>query len=295
MTPPLPPKLHLIANLWTLWDHPSSGREWSLERKIVAIKQAGFDGFTFRLDKQHGRLARKHGLGTVGFITPEKSSDFAGLIGRNAEAGARRINVHLGRHDTPVDEAIRMAVRLVEEGEKQGVACDIETHRNTCTETPEKTYSIAAGYRRITGRLLPLTWDFSHFAVVKHLVAPFSDRLIVDRALVQSSRQFHFRPFNGHHCQVPVSGRAGRFTPEFREWLPMLEATIGTWLQADQTGADLYVCPEMGPVRGGYNLASLPRSWDEAKRLKSVIQKAWADLLRTRNSAKRNIRRPARV
>ena len=36
---------------------------------------------------------------------------------------------------------------------------------NTCTETPEKLCAIAAGYKKSTGRLLPITWDFSHLSL----------------------------------------------------------------------------------------------------------------------------------
>jgi hypothetical protein len=274
------PRLHLIANLWTLWDHPSAKREWSLERKIAAIKDAGFDGFTFRLDREHGRLAQKHGLLTIGFISSRNPAEFPTLIRQNIDGGARRINVQLGDHDTPVEKATRLAIQIIEEGEKRGVPCDIETHRDTCTETPEKTYAIAAGYKRATGRLLPMTWDFSHFAVVKHLTPPFWERLIESPELVRHARQFHFRPFNGHHCQVPVTNPAGEISRELKQWLPMLDKTLETWLQRKQDRIELYACPEMGPIRDGYNLAQLPNSWSEAQILRAIIARAWKKAIR---------------
>jgi len=289
---PAAPRLHLIANLWTLWDHPSVNREWSLEKKIAAIKDAGFDGFTFRLDREHGRLAQKHGLLTIGFISSGNPAEFATLIRQNIDGGARRINVQLGDHDTPVEKATRLAIRIIEEGEKHGVPCDIEVHRDTCTETPEKTYAIAAGYKRATGRLLPMTWDFSHFAVVKHLAPPFWERLIENPKLVQHARQFHFRPFNGHHCQVPVTNRTGRISPELRQWHPLLEKTLETWLRGKQDGVDLYACPEMGPVRGGYNLTQLPNSWREAQLLRGIIARAWKIALRAKTSTRSSHQRP---
>lgn len=276
------PRLHLIASLWTLWDHPSAGREWSLEKKITAIKEAGFDGFAAQLDREHGRLAQKHGLVTIGFIYSSNPAEFATLIRLNVDGGARRINVQLGGHDTPVEKATRLAIRLIEEGEKQGVPCDIETHRGTCTETPEKTYAIAAAYRKATGRLLPITWDFSHFAVVKHLAPPFWEPLIESPALIQHARQFHFRPFNGHHCQVPVTTPAGKLSPEVKEWHPVLEQSFATWLRGKQDDVDLYACPEMGPVRGGYNLPHLPNSWRDARVLRGMIAEAWKKALRSR-------------
>ena len=40
-------KIVHIANLWSLNGHPSPKREWSLERKIKAVAEAGFDGIIF--------------------------------------------------------------------------------------------------------------------------------------------------------------------------------------------------------------------------------------------------------
>jgi hypothetical protein len=270
-----PPRIQHITNLWTLWDYPGTKKEWSLERKIVAIKEAGFDGFSYGLEKEHARLAIKHELTAIGYIASAKPSEFKTLIKRNMEGGALRINVQLGNHDTPVESAVRMAVMMVEDGEALGVACDIEVHRDTCTETPEKAYAIAAGYKKATGRLLPMTWDFSHISVVKHLAPPYWERLLVSPKLIQHARQFHFRPFNGHHCQVPVTNGKGRLSVELEQWLPFLRKTIDTWLAVDQDGREMYACPEMGPTRGGYNLAQLPNSWEDAKVLRGIIAKTW--------------------
>jgi len=276
---PAPPRLRTFANLWSLWDYPSAGREWSLERKFAAVKEAGFDGIAAALDREHGRLAVRHGLCTIGYISSSNPSEFRAKILENGEGGALRINVQLGDHDTPVDKAVRMAVRIVEDGERLGVPCDIEIHRDTCTETPEKTYAIAAGFRRATGRLMPMTWDLSHIAVVKHLAPPYWKRLIVNPRLIQHSCQFHFRPFNGHHCQVPVTNGSKGLSLEFKQWLPVLSKTLETWLAVDQGGREFFACPEMGPVRGGYNLSQLPNSWADAKVLQGIIRKQWAKAL----------------
>lgn len=273
------PRIRHICNLWSLTHYPDAKKEWSLERKVEAIKEAGFDGFTSLLGPEHGRLAERFGLCTIGYFAAGKASEFKSLILQNRDAGALRINVQLADHDTPVDKAIALAVRVVEEGDRHGVPCDIEVHRDTCTETPEKTYAIAAGFKKATGRLLPMTWDFSHLSVVKHLSPPYADRLIQDLKLIRNARQFHFRPFNGHHCQVPVTDGRGNQSHEFKLWLPFLEEVIRTWLAGGQSGVDFFACPEMGPVVGGYNLAALPNSWEDAKVLRGIIQKTWKKCL----------------
>lgn len=283
---PTPPRLTSLCNLWTLWDHPPGGRAWSLERKIAAIKDAGFDGFSCLLDRSHGKLAERYGLRTVGYISSSDPKEFRALVARNIEGGAVRINVQLGDHDTPVAKAVKMAIQMVAEGDKQGVPCDIEVHRDTCTETPEKLYAIVDEYRQATGRLLPVTWDFSHLAVIKHLAPPYWPRLLVRPPLVQHARQFHFRPFNGHHCQVPVTNAGRGRSIEFKQWWPTVERTLQTWLAVNQNGNELFVCPEMGPVRGGYNLSALPNSWEDCKVLRREIAAAWRIALKSYRYAK---------
>lgn len=277
---PAAPRLYFTANLWTLWDYPNPKKEWSLDQKLAAIKEAGFDGFTSLLDPELGALAEKHQLIPIGYFASAKPAEFRKLIQQNQDAGARRINVQLADHDTPVDKAVALAIRVVEEGEKLGIPCDIEVHRDTCTETPEKTYAIAAGFKKATGKLLPMTWDFSHLSVVKHLAPEnYAERLLVAPKLVQHARQFHFRPFNGHHCQVPVTDGAGKLSLEVTQWLPFAEAVYATILAGPQTGQEIYACPEMGPVRGGYNLAQLPSSWEDAKVLRGLLAKSWKKAL----------------
>ena len=270
-----PPQIQHFTYLWTLWDYPPSRKTWSLERSIAAVGEAGFDGFSSAVGREHARLAAKYGLKTIGYISSSKPSEFRTLIKRNREGGALRINVQLGNHDTPVASAVNMAARIIEDGDDLGVPCDIEVHRDTCTETPEKAYAIASGYKKATGRVLPMTWDFSHIAVVKHLAPPYWERLLINPGLIQGARQFHFRPFNGHHCQVPVTGKGRGLSPELVQWLPFLRKTIETWLAVNQDGHVMYACPEMGPVRGGYNLAQLPNSWEDAKVLRKIIAKTW--------------------
>ena len=275
MAPKLPPpRLQLIANLWTLWDYPSAKKDWSLERKLAAVKAAGFDGISTGLDERTGALAHQHGLCTVGYIASSKPAEFRSKILSNRDGGALRINVQLGDHDTPVERATRLALKIVADGDRLGVPCDIEVHRDTCTETPEKTYAIAAGFRKASGKLLPMTWDMSHLAVVKHLAPPYWERLFVQPKLIQHARQFHFRPFNGHHAQVPVTDGGGGLSEEFKQWLPVLDKTLETWLAVPQSG-DFFACPELGPVRGGYNLAQLPNSWEDAKLLGGIIRERW--------------------
>jgi hypothetical protein len=274
------PILRHIANLWTLVWHPSKGKEWALERKLRAVKDAGFDGFTAQLTPLHAKLADKLGLIRVGYFSSRNAREFSTLLRQQEEAGAVHINVQLGDHDTPTKTAVLLAERLLAEGRKLHLQIAVEVHRDTCTETPEKTYALADGYAKATGELLPMTWDFSHLSIVKHLLPPYWERLGVRPDLIQRAQQFHFRPFNGHHCQVPVTNGRGKLTPEFLDFVPFMEKVMETWLATATPGRELFAVPEMGPLWLGYNLHSLPSSWEDAKVLRVEIEKSWQRVLR---------------
>jgi len=274
------PVLRHIVNLWTLVWHPSKTREWTLERKLRAVKEAGFDGFTAQLTPKHAKLADQLGLMRVGYFASSNPREFAALLRSQKAAGALHVNVQLGDHDTPTPVAIRLARKLIAEGKRLGLEVAVEVHRDTCTETPEKTYALADGYEKATGELLPMTWDYSHIAVVKHLLAPFWPRLGVRPDLIQRAQQFHLRPFNGHHCQVPVTDGRGHLTPEFRDYVPFMERVMETWLGAATPGREFIAVPELGPLWIGYGLHSFPRSWDDAKVLRRQIEKSWRRALK---------------
>jgi hypothetical protein len=280
------PTLRQIANLWSLRDYPRTDAPWSIDAQLDAIKSAGFDGVTGQIGSGDGKRIKDRNLVFVGFVSSGDDKEFGDLLNIQKEAGARHVNVQLGDHDTPTAKALRLTHRLFEEADRIGaLEISIEVHRDTCTETPEKTYALADAYFAEAGRLLPITWDFSHFAVVKHLQPKdFPKRLLERKDLVIRACQFHFRPFNGHHCQIPVTQTDGSLTPELREWLPFVEDTLSLWLDGNaRTPREIFVVPEMGPTSSGYNLSGLPNSWEEAITLRPILEKIWRETLRNRN------------
>ena len=223
------------------------------------------------------------GLIFVGGMSSGIAAEFPRLLEELKQFGAHHINVQLADHDTFTPAALELALALMRDGKTLGVEPAIEVHRDTCTETPEKVYALAEAYQRATGELLPVSWDFSHPAVVKHLRPDnFASRLIVRPDLIQRAQQFHFRPFNGHHAQVPVTDGHGQLTQEVADWLPFAEAVFKCWLDGNRhTDREILVCPEMGPLVGGYNLSTLPNSWEDAKVLRAEIDRLWRKVLAT--------------
>ena len=273
------PKIQHMATLWTLTDYGGKKGEWSIDQKIKRIKKTGFDGFCGRVPDITAEHVKRHGLlfaatvdiGTVKEIRPKLKAI--------KEANARCVNVQLLDHDTPTERAVATARRVMEEADKLEMDVAIEVHRDTCTETPEKAYALAEGFEKAENRLMKMTWDFSHPAVIKHLSPPYWDRLAERIDLIQYAQQFHFRPFNGHHCQVPALGRSGKFTPEFLDWLEFADRVIACWLQAAEPGREMFVCPEQGS--GGYFLSVFGDRWKDVQAIRDEVDRVWRKQLKS--------------
>jgi hypothetical protein len=274
------PVLRHIANLWTLMQHPTREAEWTLDEKLTAIKAAGFDGVCWAPSPELHQGALDHGLIFVGGMASGNKSDFPQILADLKQYGAHHVNVQLAADPVLTPEALDLTLTLLEQAHALGLEPAIESHRGTCTETPEKHYALADAYRAATGQLLPTSWDFSHFAVVKHLVpSNFIAQLLVRPDLIQRAQQFHFRPFNGHHVEVPITDAKGNLTQEVRDWLPFAEALLNIWLEGNRnTDREIFICPELGPVEGGYALSTFPNSWEDAKILRVVIDDLWKKL-----------------
>lgn len=269
-----PPVLKQFAGLWTLMEQPSKDKEWSLEEKFKQAKKAGFDAVGSGPIPEVVPLCEKYGMDYVCYIDANAKTYKAKLEAAKATNPAR-INVQLCDHDTLPKEAVGVWIKLEEQARKMGLEVDLEVHRDTCTETPEKVYEIAELFKKATGRKLRFCWDFSHVAIIKHTYPPYADRLLVKPDLLQLARQFHFRPFNGHHCQIPATDGKGHETPEFKFYLEFIDALLACWLKGAKGGEVIYVCPEFGPLCSAYAISAFPNVWKDAIHLRARTEELW--------------------
>jgi hypothetical protein len=271
------PVLKQFAGLWTLTNQPSAAKPWSLEEKFKQAKQAGFDAMGGGTTPEVVPLCQKYGMEYVCYI--DGNEKYAERLAAAQATNPARINVQLLDHDTLPKDAVKLWLKLEAQAEKMGLNVDLEVHRDTCTETPEKVYEIADRYEKATGKKIRFCFDFSHIAVVKHLNPPYAERLLVRPDLVQLSRQTHFRPFNGHHCQVPATDSKGQETKEFVDYLAFVDAFLACWLKGAKGGEVLYACPEFGPL-GGYGITTFPNVWKDAILLRAKTEALWKANLR---------------
>jgi hypothetical protein len=271
------PVLRQFANPWTLQQYPSAAKEWNPERKFKEIKKAGFEVVGAGLESaQHCKDA---GVDFVCY-TDITAANYQEKLEKVKAANPVRVNVQLCDHDTPPKEAVAAWIKAEKFAREIDLAVDLEVHRDTCTETPEKTYEIADLFQKATGRKIDFCWDFSHIAVVKHIYPPYAKRLIERPDLIQRSRQFHFRPFNGHHCQVPSTDGKGNPTSWFQSYIEFVDDLLGCWLEGAKGGEVLYACPEIGSLPSGYALAGFPDLWKDAIYTRDRVETAWKKRLK---------------
>jgi len=271
------PVMHQCATLGSL-SGSGGKKEWSWEKKLKTIKAAGFPGFVGRITMVNKEQIDGSGLifacttdlGGVGEVKPKLRAIKA--------HGARVVNVQMLDHDTTTKRALEVARRLMGTADEMEMDVSIEVHRDTCTETPEKAYALAEGFEKAEKKPLKMTWDFSHPAVIKHLNPPFWDRLAERPDLIQTANQFHFRPFNGQHAQVPALDAKGVLTPEFIDWLEFAERVLECWLQAATPGRELFICPEQ--IAGAYYLSVFGDRWKDAQAVQREVERVWKRQLR---------------
>lgn len=272
--PKNPPQLKQFAGFWTLTGQPIGKKEWSVAEKIERAKAAGFDAMGGGGDAAIAAAVRDAGMDYICYIDANDAT-YEARLEAAAATGCARVNVQLWDHDTPPAVAVKTWIRMQPLAKQLKLRIDLEVHRDTCTETPEKTWAIADAYRKATGKKCRFCFDFSHFAVVKHIHPPYANRLLERPDLIQLARQMHFRPFNGHHCQVPMTDGTGVLSPEGKYYLDFVDALLGCWLRGARGGEVLYVCPENGPVAHGYGLTTFPDVWEDAKILRRETEKRW--------------------
>ena len=267
------PQLHQFAALSTFTEFPSAKREWSLDRKLKTVKQARFVGVAGRGSLVTRKALDTHGLQFWATVDIGEVDEIVPCFNELTPLAPEKINVQMADHDTPTKTALPLARRIMQVARELELDVAIEFHRDTATETPEKRFALADAYAKAEDELLNITWDLSHFAVVKGLKAPYFERLMERPELVLKTDVFHFRPFNGHHAQIPVIDSRGRRTPEYRDWLDFTGELIRAWLLESPSGRGMWACPEMIP--SGYGLSGDPPLFDQAIVVRRDLQRIW--------------------
>src|SRR5262245_22161616 len=128
-TPASAPQLVMCATTWSMIGYPTPKREWSIERKLRAIKAEGFDGVCAFITPEIARLAGQLGLRLMSGFDAQSAADALPRLKAQRDAGVRFINIQLLNHDTPPAKSAPAAVKLIRTARQLGLSVHIETHR----------------------------------------------------------------------------------------------------------------------------------------------------------------------
>lgn len=278
------PSIKIILNVWTFHQFPYATEAVDWEKIASKIKKHGVNAINWppRLNPNIGKWVESHGFEFGGAFDYGSGDDAEALIAANLEVGDGPINCQLGDHNTPTEEAVDLCIEVMEASEKLGADVHIEAHRDTATETPEKMDAIIDGYFAKTGKRLKVNFDYSHPSIIKHLLPQdYSNRLLTRPDYLQESTLVHMRPFNGHHCQIPVTDGQGNLSFEFKNYLPFAKDVFACWLKKNgDTDKTLWVMPELGPFDLlGYGLSCFPDVTEDVFVLADELRKVWDETL----------------
>jgi hypothetical protein len=271
---PAAPQLRLVGFTFHLSEEEAaSGKEWTHTQRVAKLAKAGFHAVAPWPDEEMAALAAKHGMETLRYVDANEKT-WKEMLDLAKRVKSARVNVQLCDHDTLPKDAVKVWLKCVKYAKQIGLEIDLEIHRDTATETPEKCWEIARLFKKATGEKIRFCFDFSHLAVVKHLSPPYAARLLDHPDLIRIARQFHFRPFNGHHCQIPVLDAKGKPTPEFEDYLQFMDDLLACWFTGAKGGEVLYICPEVLP-KGGYGISTFGPMWADTLYMKNETERLW--------------------
>ena len=264
--------LHIFGTLWSLRQYPTKSREWSWAKKFEAVAEAGCDGL---FSAPIPELAERGSLQYLAVASFSKPSPVKAQFRAAKKLGAVALGIQLGDTGSSLADMVKLAIHIDAVARDFDLPYAIETHRDTFTETPEKTLALTRGFKRQRKTTLPLCLDHSHFAVVRHHApGTYWERLRKPVEHLNAATQFHLRPFNGHHCQIPVLKSTGRRTPEYRDWLTYLNGLF-THLHTQKTMAPVLAVPELGNAAPAYGLSCFGDTWLDAQALNKDLRKTW--------------------
>jgi hypothetical protein len=271
--------LQLFATLWSLREYPTKSREWSWARKFAAIRAAGFDGV---MSPPIPAIAARGDLRYLAISSVAAPDAIVPLFQAAKDLGAVAVGIQLGRPETSLRVAVSLARQIRTAARRFELPFAIETHRATLTELPERLTALQSAYRQSCGEDLPVCLDYSHVAVVRHLVPAVTWPTLTTQhpAALKHAKQFHLRPFNAHHAQLPVLNAQGRRTPEYLAWRDEFIAPLFRHLQGQRTSAPVIAVPELGHAAPAYGLSTDGDTWQDTLVVARDLRTLWSSARR---------------
>lgn len=266
--------LIILQSLWAMERRHPDGIERSIERNLLMIKEAGFDGISTscidpaRVAPIASALAGT-GLAVEGMCFPQTIDDLKAAIDLGRQLGALHLNIQPDVRPRRVADCIPLLEGWIRVAEDAGMPIYFETHRNRMTTDLLFTLDLIDRVPEL--RILA---DLSHVLVGREFWYPISDE---DEALVRQvldrTWAFHGRVASREQIQVEMT------FPQHKIWLDLFlrwwEYGLRSWRKRAGGDAILAFTCEIGPRpyaitdRDGNETTD---RWEEALLLKSLVR-----------------------
>ena len=273
-------RLVVYQSLWAMEQRRPDGFEWTLDKKLEMIREAGFDGAGVRFfDRAYAgevtRQLRDWGLTWQAQCYPKTIQDLVPVLENVAEFGADHLNLQADVRPHTVAECVPLIEGWRALAQDAGVPLHFETHRDRMTTDLHFTLRLLDRFPD-----LRLTGDLSHYVVGREFAWPVSDEnhRLMERVLDQCWG-FHGRVASREQIQVQIS-----FEHQ-RDWLDLFmgwwEYGFRSWRRRAPEDAVLSFLCELGPKeyamtgRDGYELSD---RWEEAQMLMRLVRDLWSRL-----------------
>jgi hypothetical protein len=270
-------RLLVFQSLWGM--QCLRGRaETSLEAKLDAIADAGFDGVTEHFHERAAverlvPLLRERGLDVEGQVFPTSVEELAPALELAREFGVHHLTVQADVRPRAYADSLRLLEGWMRLADEAGVPVYFETHRGRLTNDLLQMLDLLRDLPA-----LRLTADLSHYVVAREFPFPVPAEMQAQVGeLLRRAWAIHGRVASPGQVQVEIS---------FAQHRPLLEQFVAWWqaLMRDwrgRAGPDdslAFTC-ELGPrpyAISGPDGEDLSDRWQEALQLKDIARQAWA-------------------
>ena len=271
------PRLKIYQSKWALIGLPRGSREWSMEEKLLRVKEAGFEGIETEeiLDNEQQvvELVRKHGLdlGMGSSKILQSVEEVRRGLGICKRVGAKYYIIVAGSAYMSDEEMVAFARDSIRASTDAGIPLLFETHRHSLTES---SYRV----RRLIDHVPEIRFcaDLSHYVVSGSLGGSSSEEWcqlwgpILDRCY-----SFQCRISNGEQVQVDVGDGSSKLA---QKWVELWSEILRRWLKKAQPGDMFPVTSELGPP--GYSIVDLKGAeisdrWQQSLVMKRLTEQAW--------------------
>lgn len=271
-----PPRLRVAHALWSLIGLPmNAATEWTLDEKFARVKAAGFECVECWLSDDNEAETKaaldRHGLRLVLGHRPFELEEVKTSVARAKRLGADFIFAQIAAANSPLQDAVKIAVEGRKIANDAGLAFFVETHRNNFTETIPQTLQLIEAVPDIR-----INADLSHFVVVGEFYG-WEGEGAAERMMPVLERvsHMHGRISDGEAVQVDVG--EGETAPA-RFFVKLWTIAMRHWLKGAGPGDVLQFASELGPPRYAITLPDgkeFSDRWTQSLVMKKLAEEAW--------------------